>query len=93
MGRSDKRKPQNEDAILLLQSRQIHETASVACYEEVFQCPVRWMSSTPEECHLDGGARAGSEGETSCTSCCRRAVRNSRYRQTGLRCVEQAQCI
>ena len=46
VGRSDKRKPQNEDVIrciyitiLLLQSRQISETAGAACHEEVFQCP------------------------------------------------------
>ena len=38
-------------AILLLQSRQISETAGAACHEEVFQCPARWMSSTTEECH------------------------------------------
>ena len=50
MGRSDKRQPQNEDATLLLQSRQISETASIACHEEVCQWPARWMSSTIEEC-------------------------------------------
>ena len=31
--------------ILLLQSRQISETAGAACRDEVFQCPTRWMSS------------------------------------------------
>ena len=34
--------------ILLLQSRQISETAGSACHEEVFQCPARWMISTTE---------------------------------------------
>ena len=86
VGRSDKRKPQNEDiTICLLQSRQISEMAGAGCHEEVCQ----WMSSTTEECHWDGGPRAGSEGETSCTSFWRRAVRNSRCQQTWLRCVEQ----
>ena len=63
--------------ILLLQSRQISETAGAACHEEVFQCPARWMSSTTEECHRDGGQRAGNHGDTSRTSFWRRAVRNS----------------
>ena len=31
---------------LLLQSRQINETAGAACHEGVCQCPARWMSST-----------------------------------------------
>ena len=44
--------------------------------------PARWMSLTRAECHSDGGPRGGSEGETSCTSFWRRAVRNSRCRQT-----------
>ena len=57
------------------------------------QCPARLMSTTTEECHCDGDPRAGSEGETTCTSCWRRAVRNSRCRQIWLRCVEHAQCI
>ena len=71
MGRSDKPKYQNEDVyitILLLQSMQISETAGAAYHEQIFQCPARWMSSTTEECHCDGGPTAGSEGETSCTS-------------------------
>ena len=54
--------------ILLLQSRQISDTAGAACHEEVFQCPARGMSSTRQKCHWDGGPRAGSEGETSCTA-------------------------
>ena len=48
-GRSGKRKHQNVCVyitILLLQSRQIIETAGAACHEEVCQCPARWMSST-----------------------------------------------
>ena len=54
MGRSDKRKHQNEDVyitVLLLQSRQISETAGAAGREEVSQCPARRMSSATEECH------------------------------------------
>ena len=51
--------------------------AGAACHEEVFQCPARWMSSTTEECNWDGGPRAGNQGDTSCTSFWRRAVRNS----------------
>ena len=84
---------QNEDAhitIPLLQIRQISEMAGAACHEEGYQCPARWTSLTRAECHSDGGPRAGSEGETSCTSLWRRAVRNSRCRQTWLRRVEHA---
>ena len=90
-------KTQNEDrglhiiTIPLLQIRQISEMAGVACHGEGYQCPARWMSLTRAECHSDGGPRAGSEGETSCTSFWRRAVRNSRCRQTWLRRVEHAQ--
>ena len=47
---------------------QIIETAGAACRAQIFQCPARWMSSTTEECYLDSGPTAGSEGETSCTS-------------------------
>ena len=52
-GESHKRKHQNEDACLyitklLLQSRQINETAGAACHEGVCQRPARWMSSTTE---------------------------------------------
>ena len=71
MGRSDKQKTQNEDVyitIVLLQCRTISEMAGAAYREEVSQCPARWMSLTGAECHSDGGPRAGSEGETSCTS-------------------------
>ena len=74
-------KTQNEDAsitIPLLQIRQIMEMAGAACQGEGCQCPARWMSLTGAEYHSDGGPRAGSEGETSCTSFWRRAVRNSR---------------
>ena len=88
-------KTQNEDAYItipLLQIRQISEMAGAACHGEGYQCPARWMSLTGAECHSDGGPRAGSEGETSCTSFFwRRAVRNSRCRQTWLRRVEHAQ--
>ena len=65
MGRSDKRKHQNEDVyifitILLLQSRQISETAGAACHEEVSQMSgsmdeldnrrmsLRWRSESTE---------------------------------------------
>ena len=68
--------------ISLLQIRQISEMAGAACHGEGYQCPARWMSLTRAECHSDGGPRGGSEGETSCTSFWRRAVRNSRCRQT-----------
>ena len=61
--------------ILLLQSRQISETADAACHEEVFQYPARRMTLTTEECHWDSGPRTASESETSCTSFRRRAVR------------------
>ena len=87
-------KTQNEDAYItipLLQIRQISEVAGAACHGEGYQCPARWMSLTGAECHSDGGPRAGSEGETSCTSFWRTAVRNSRCRQTWLRRVEHAQ--
>ena len=40
MGRSDRRKHQNED-VLSLQSRQLSETGGAACHEEVCQCPAR----------------------------------------------------
>ena len=89
-------KTQNEDAYItipLLQIRQISEMAGAACHGEGNQCPARWMSLSGAECHSDGGPRAGSEGETSCTSFWRRAVRNSRRRQTWLRRVEHAQLI
>ena len=56
--------------------------AGAACHGGGYQCPARWMSLTRVECHSDGGPRGGSEGETSCTSFWRRAVRNSRCRQT-----------
>ena len=78
-------KTKNEDAYItipLLQIRQIGEMAGAACHGEGCQCPAQWMSLTGAECHSDGGPRAGSEGETSCTSIWRRAVRNSRCRQT-----------
>ena len=80
-------KTQNEDVyitILVLQIMQISEVAGAACHGlgEGYQCPARWMSLTRAECHSDGGPRAGSEGETSCTSFWIRAVRNSRCRQT-----------
>ena len=90
-------KTQNEVAyyyntfIALLQISQISEMAGAVCRGEGYQCPARWMSLTRAECHSDGGPRAGSEGETSCTSFWRRAVRNSRCRQTWLRRVEHAQ--
>ena len=64
-------KTQNEDAYItipLLQIRQISEMTGAACHGEGYQCPARWMSLTGAECHSDGGPRAGSEGETSCTS-------------------------
>ena len=41
------------------------------------------MSLTRAECHSGGGPRAGSEGETSCASFWRRAVRNSRCAKHG----------
>ena len=50
VGRSNKRKPQNNDVpttIIVLQSRQISETAGASCHEEVF----RWMSSTTAKWH------------------------------------------
>ena len=37
--------------VLLVQSRQISETAGAACHEDVSQCPARRISSTTEECH------------------------------------------
>ena len=67
--------------IYSLQIRQISEMAGAACHVEGYQCPARWMSLTRAECHSDGGPRGLSEGETSCTSFRRRAVRN-RCRQT-----------
>ena len=79
-------KTQNEDVYIitipLLQIRQISEMAGAACNGEGYKCPARCMSLTGAECHSYGGPRAGSEGETSCTSFWRRAVRNSRCRQT-----------
>ena len=79
-------KTQNEDVYIitipLLQIRQISEMAGAACHGEGYKCPARWMSLTGAECHSYGGPRAGSGGETSCTSFWRRAVRNSRCRQT-----------
>ena len=68
--------------IPLLQIRQISEMAGAACHGGGYQCPARWMSLPRVECHSDGGPRGGSEGETSCTSFWRRAVRNNRCRQT-----------
>ena len=84
-GRSYKRKPKMRMHIItipLLQIRQISEMAGAACHGEGYQCPARSMSLTRAECHLDGGPRGGSEDETSCTSFWRRAVHNSRCRQT-----------
>ena len=53
--------------IITIPLLQISEMAGVACHGEGHQCPARWMSLTRAECHSDGGPRAGSEGETSCT--------------------------
>ena len=39
--------------ILLLQSRQISETAGAACHEEVFQCPARSVSMSSSMDQLD----------------------------------------
>ena len=83
MGRSYKRKPKMRmHDIITISLWQTSEMAGAACHGEGYQCPARWMSLTRAECHSDGGPRGGSEGETSCTSFWRRAVRNSRCRQT-----------
>ena len=80
MGRSYKRKPKMRMHIITISLWQVSEMAGAACHGEGYQCPARWMSLTRAECHSDGGPRGGSE--VSRTSFWRRAVRNSRCRQT-----------